>query len=236
MRIRLQRVLLLGMALTAAFGALAATSSNAFADCNTDVANAFVKQREGKPYRMKTRQLSERGIVFMTVDYILPYKMKQTVRSATSAGESQLLLIGPRAWQSNGVSWVQLGDKATKALNQQFGASVLAPPKDKMKYECLGIVELDGRDVTAYQGKQGASDSVKTATVIVRTVYIDPKSGLPVRTTVARDNRPNLAFFKADYSYPDDIVIEPPKDFKPAPAEPDDEQTDAPGQTPAPDK
>jgi len=189
-----------------------------YASCQDDVAKAFAKQRDKSAYRMKTRQFSERGLVFMTVDYLLPYKMHQTVKSATSSDVRQLILVGTKAWVTAGLGWSLISKKDTASLNKQFGASVLNPPKDKLKYECLGQLEIEGRTLIAYQGKQGNSENARTETTVLRTVYIDPETGLPVRTTVARASKPDLAFFKADYSYPDDIVIEPPKDVKPSPA------------------
>ncbi len=213
--------------------AMLASVMPAQADCKQDVADAFAKQRETAAFRMKTRQLSARGIIFMTVDYLLPYKMHQTVRSATGTDKSELILVGTRAWHNSGLGWVQMSDADTLALNKQFGASVIDPPKDKLDYECLGQVDVDGRTLLAYQGKQGGSDSAKTETVILRTIYIDPKTELPVRSIVARASKPDLAFFKADYTYPKDIVIEPPKDAKPAPTS-DGAKEDTPNQSKKP--
>ena len=212
-------------------GSVMATPS--MAGCKEDVAKAFEEQRKKANYRMKTRQISERGLIFLTVDYALPYKMHQIVKSATSSNSSELILIGTRSWQSSGLGWTLMRAEETKALNEQFGAAVLSPPEDKLKYECLGRVDVDGRSLVAYQGKQGSSGNVRTDTAVLRTVYVDPDTGLPVRAEVARATKPDLAFFKADYSYPDDINIEPPKDAKTAPRRPSDGE-EAPQQSTTP--
>ncbi len=197
--------------------AFAISMTPAVADCKKDVAGAFEKQRKTSAFRMKTRMISERGLVNMTVDYLLPYKMHQTVKVATSPANVEIVLIGTQAWSSVGLGWTKLGAMETEQIVSQMRSSVIDPPKDPLKYDCLGTVDLEGREVLGYQGKQGRSDNVATTTVVLRTVYVDPKSGLPVRSTVARASKPDLAFFKADYSYPTDISIVAPKNAKPAP-------------------
>ena len=44
----------------------------------------------------------------------------------------------------------------------------------------------------------------------LRMFYVDPKTGLPMRSVFARANKLDKPIFKAIYSYPADIKIEPP--------------------------
>ena len=43
-------------------------------------------------------------------------------------------------------------------------------------------------------------------------IYLDPKTGLPARSILARAGFLDKPIFKEVYTYPDNIVIEAPKD------------------------
>ena len=45
----------------------------------------------------------------------------------------------------------------------------------------------------------------------VRIIYVDPTTGLPLRSVFARANKMEKPIFEATYSYPVDIKVEPPK-------------------------
>ena len=63
---------------TAAFALSAlALCPAASADCTKEVADAVLKQSQQKSFRMESNVISEQGPLKMTVDYILPDRMRQ---------------------------------------------------------------------------------------------------------------------------------------------------------------
>ena len=52
----------------------------------------------------------------------------------------------------------------------------------------------------------------------VRVIYVDPTTGLPMRSIFARADKLDKPIFEATYSYPADIKIDIPKGPGPGPA------------------
>ena len=72
----------------------------------------------------------------------------------------------------------------------------------------------------AYQGENEDPEEKKDAAAKnqpkapdrpVRIIYVDPTTGLPLRSVFARANKMDKPIFEATYSYPVDIKVEPPK-------------------------
>ena len=67
----------------------------AFADdCTKDVLEAIAKQRTSKAFRVAMTQATAEGPVEMTVDYMPPDRMLQTVIGDHMPGEQQTMLVG----------------------------------------------------------------------------------------------------------------------------------------------
>lgn len=195
------------LAATAVLSAALALPATAAEDCSKVVADAYAKQRLVSAMRQKTRMITERGPVDMTVDYLLPDSMHQRVKALIDPAATETILIGPRAWVSNGAGWQVLPLEQASELAEQVRANLIEEPKQLNRYECAGKVEIDGRTLTAYravQEKTGAADATLGMT------YVDPVTGLPVRTVMSPADKPDRPFFKQDITYPQDIKIEPP--------------------------
>lgn len=184
-------------------GQLPATAT---ADCKQEVADAFDKQRKSSAFRTVARMLSERGPVKMTVDYVLPDRMHQTVKAAIDPAATETILIGKRAWVSSGQGWQELPLEDTVAVVEAF-KSVMKADKEQPIFDCLGYVTLDSRKLLAYEAMKDKSAPAGQPT---RMVYVDPITGLPVRSIVAVKDKEDRPFFQQDYSYPQDLKIEPP--------------------------
>ncbi len=87
-------------------------------------------------------------------------------------------------------------------------------------FECLGKQQVAGKDLLAYQGENEDPEEKKDAAAKnqpkapdrpVRIIYVDPTTGLPLRSVFARANKMDKPIFEATYSYPVDIKVEPPK-------------------------
>lgn len=189
--------------------AMMAASVSAFADCKQDVADAFDKQRKSSAFRLETSMINERGPIKMTVDYVLPDRMHQTVKAVIDPVATETILVGKRAWVSKGQGWQQLPTEDALQVVEAMQQSVIKGEGEQPKFECLGSVTLDGRKLQAYEAM---NDKTAPPDQPVRMVYVDPVTGLPVRSIVAQKDKLDRPFFRQDYSYPLDIKIEPPEE------------------------
>lgn len=184
--------------------------ATAHADCNAEVNAAFEKQRKSGSFRMASTLVNERGLVQMTVEYVLPNKLHQVSKTLTDPNASEIILIGNQAWSSNGEGWKVMPDELAEQLRDQMQQTVVDPPKDPLHYTCGLDAELNGRPMKLYEGTERDKKGNKAEGLPVRRLYIDAESGLPVRNEVAPVGKPDRPFFTANYTYPEAITIEPP--------------------------
>lgn len=189
-----------------------ATCGSAFADCKQDVADAFEKQRKLSAFRLETRMINERGPVKMTVDYVLPDRMHQTVKAVIDPAATETILIGKQAWVSKGQGWQQLPAEGALQVAEAMQQSVVKGEEEQPKFDCLGYVNVDGKKLQAYEAME---DKAAPPNQPVRMIYIDPITGLPVRSIVAQKNKLDRPFFRQDYTYSLDIKVEPPETTQP---------------------
>src|SRR5512137_1745040 len=107
---------------------LAATTMPAFhapalaADCTADVVAAFQKQRTSKAFRVSLTQPTAEGDVAMTVDYLPPDRMLQTVKSPAMPGDQQTMLVGNRAFAGSDGAFEELLPQFTQSIISEFNA------------------------------------------------------------------------------------------------------------------
>jgi hypothetical protein len=204
---------------------LLAASSSAFADCKDEVMASLAKQRKVVAFRMQTDMVSEAGPVKMTVDYMPPDKMRQTTKVAINPVPIETVLVGPKAWTKDGEAWVPLSDGITKELSSQLDEVLGDETGTLGTVACLGSTAIDGTELIAYRiesdaqtGPKDMSPDAKEKARLaladearpLRMFYVDPQTGLPMRSVFARANKLDKPIFKAAYSYPTDIKIEAP--------------------------
>lgn len=208
------RRMLLAIAVTIA----AVTAAKA--DCKDEVAAALERQRKSSGFRMQTQMITEEGKVDMTVDYVLPDRMRQVIKSQKDPLPIETVLIGDRAWsRREGDPWTMVNPQLTSALAKQMDETVGDVVGELGDFECLGKKDVDGKSMLAYQGENesgpknlspGAKDKPKLPDRPVRVIYVDTITGLPIRSIFARANLLDKPIFEATYSYPADIKIEVP--------------------------
>ena len=77
------------------------------------------------------------------------------------------------------------------------------------EFQCLDKATVVGVEYLAYRSVEaGQAQSSAPAHPVHRTVYVDPKTGLPAVNLVAEDTPGAVPVFKGVYSYPTDLVIE----------------------------
>lgn len=197
----------------------AAMGSTAYADCTEEVANALKRQRETSGFRMETSMIAPEGKVHMTVDYVLPDRMRQVISSQADPDPIETVLVGNLAWsRRKGDKWTPVNPQLTNALQEQMEANLGDEAARVGDYECLGKLDVDGKKLLAYQGEneQGGPKNLrpenkpKLPDRPVRVIYVDPTTGLPMRSVFARANMLEKPIFEATYSYPADLKIESP--------------------------
>jgi len=204
------------MAVAACF----AMSAAAYADCKSDIAAALAKQRNLSSFRMDSVMLTSEGRIHMVVDYLLPDRMRQMIGHVGDPKPVETVLIGKKAWSRKDGDWKPMSPQTTSALVDQLRQTISDDAERRLPgFECLGKVTVDGRDLLAYQGenedpnakKSQAKDKPKLPDRPVRVIYVDPTTGLPVRSVFGRANRLDTPIFEAKYTYPVDIEIKLPQ-------------------------
>lgn len=194
-----------------AFAPLALSTGAVADDCTKDVLAAFEKQRSSKAFRMAWTQATAEGSAEMTVDYIPPGKMLQTVKSAAMAGVQQTILVGDRAFAGSDGSFEELLPQFTQSIYAEVKSAVGGPPPNIGAFECVGTTSFDGKDLLAYRtADKDAKAGAAAGDALARTIYVDPAAGLPAYNVVAAASGKGEPVMKVTYSYPTDIVIEAP--------------------------
>lgn len=206
MRIRAVSVLAAGLA-----AAMAASPVSA-ADCSGDVVNAFQKQRTSKAFRVSMSQPTAEGNVEMTVDYMPPDRMLQTVKSPAMPGAQQTMLVGNRAFAGSDGAFEELLPQFTQSIISEFNAAMGSTGKDVGSFECMGKAQYEGKEFLAYRALDKAAPAgTPPDKMLARTIYVDPQNGLPAYNVIATVSGTDPAVIKAAYSYPTDVVIEAPE-------------------------
>jgi hypothetical protein len=234
--------------LLTAFSILVAAGSASHAACKDEVATALERQRKTSGFSMKTKMLSEQGLVDMTVEYVLPNRMRQVITSTAEPKPVETIIIGRDGWsRMEGEDWrplhPQIADAMAAQMQETLGDNQEATTLGD--FECLGKQTVGDKQYLAYLGENNdqppgdgnqpkmkpaaKSDAPKSPGRPVRVIYVDPTTGLPARSIFARANMLEKPIFEAVYAYPADIKIETPKfpgapADKPADAKPDDKK------------
>ncbi|MFT3730900.1 MAG: hypothetical protein QM780_05645 [Hyphomicrobium sp.] len=195
------------------FAALAlAAASPAFAagaDCSADVLAAIRKQLEQKAFRVEFAQPTAEGEAYMKIDYMPPFKMLQTVTSPAMPGEQQTMLVNDRAFSGSGGSFEELQPQFTQSIVAEV-SNALARPSKLEGYECLGTVKYENQDLLGYRFEDKSHPQADPSKIIARTIYVDPKTGLPAYNVVASLADGAKPLREVKYSYPTDIDIVAP--------------------------
>lgn len=214
-----------------AFSLMIAAGSAAHAACKDEVASALERQRHTSGFRMKTKMLSEQGIVDMTVDYVLPNRMRQVITSTAEPKPVETVIIGRDGWsRMDGEPWRPLHPQVADAMAAQMQETLGENQEGATlgEFECLGKQPVGDQQFLAYQGENveegpknlspGVAEKPKLPDRPVRVIFVDPTTGLPVRSIYARANMLDKPIFEANYAYPADIKIDTPQ-FPGAPVE-----------------
>ncbi|WP_045836153.1 hypothetical protein [Hyphomicrobium sp. 99] len=197
-------------ALCLAILSLAVAAPAFAADCTNDVLAAFAKQRASKAFRVEFSQPTVEGEVHMTIDYMPPNRMLQTVTSPAMPGEQQTMLVGDRAFAGTSGAFEELLPQFTQSIVAEANQAMFAQPNGLGNFECLGPAKLDGQDFVAYRTADKAPANADHAKAMARTIYVDPVTGLPAFNIVANLTEGAKPLLKVKYSYPTDIDIVAP--------------------------
>lgn len=180
--------------------------------CSNEVADAFAAQRDKGVFTMKTRMIDQRGVVFMTGSYELPLKMRQSVKTLASPDAVETILIAGRGWTRTGEggAWERLNDEQAGQLADEFQGTVVDPDRDPLFYSCKDDIAADGKTLRVYEGVQLTPLGKVEPTSPLRIVHVDDETGLPLMSALAPQEKPEQAYFKATYTYPEKLEISAP--------------------------
>jgi hypothetical protein len=189
------------------------------ADCKSEVDQAFSKLRGGKGFRLETRIVNEQqGALTMTVDYLLPDRMHQSVKLGDSPQKMETIAIGEKVWSNQGQGWSEVPKNFAEVISKQLKETVAEPSKSKIDYECLGEKTFEGKPYLAYKAnlpaaaeEQAKGDAAKASPEQpnVQTLYVDKETGLPARNVVTKGES-ETRLFDGTFSTPADIAIKEP--------------------------
>jgi len=151
-------------------------------------------------------------------------KYETTKNTEVDGPLTETIAIGGKAWRKTSGNWEELQPEIAKSTIPRTKQAYFELPKEAGEFSCLGTVSYEGRSGTGYQSApykapealyEGMGDDMKKARselIRINEIYIDPKTGLPAVNDVQEGLRPGHTYlvFHAYYSYPKDLVIEPP--------------------------
>lgn len=179
-------------------------------DCSKDVLAAVEKQRTSKAFRVAMTQGTAEGPVDMTVDYMPPDRMLQTVTGKHMPGAQQTMLVGNRAFAGSEGAFEELEPHLVQSVVAEV-SNAIGKPTSVGQFECAGKQTFEGKELLAYRAvDKDAKPGTNPDEVLARTIYVDPASGLPAFNVVAAVSGKGEPALKVTYSYPTDIVIEAP--------------------------
>lgn len=199
---------------SAAIALLIVGTGAALADCKEDVDGAFEKLRHSTSFRMRTTIVNEQGSLSMTVDYVLPDRMHQRIMTTGAEGVLELIVVGTKAWSTNGRGWAELPPEYAERVSTELKTTVAEAPTQKTRFICLGDKELEGKTYAAYRAwipVTPDADMTRDGPRNVQTVYIDKVTGLPERNIVTADKFDDKRLFDGTFSFPPAITIDPPE-------------------------
>jgi hypothetical protein len=130
--------------------------------CRDEVSAALKKLRATSWFRMNTTMITETGPVAMEIDYVLPDRMHQKVTQKLANTSSEIILVGDKAWGSDGKGWAPLSGELTSQLKAQLYENVIEEQKDVGNYACKGRAQFEGRDALSYKLEdEPAKDSTR---------------------------------------------------------------------------
>jgi hypothetical protein len=189
--------------------------------CQAEAVAAVDKQKDAGQYRMEADMITDAGPVKLKEEYILPSRMRQIVKVATEPQAIEVVVIDSKAWRNAGEGWEPLPPEEVKQLiESRLNTAANSEPETFGRWDCMGKQTVDGREVTAYQGKDDKPKDVSPGgptmpeNEAIRIMYVDPATGLPERGIFARKTQLDKPIFKEVYSYPTDLKIEAPAEVK----------------------
>ncbi len=190
--------------------ALAAAAGPAWADeaCRKAVEEAFTKQRQSKAFRSEVTNPAADDGAKQVFEYVPPLLMHRIVTTPTLPEPMESIGFGNRAWIAESSGWMEMQPHFAESHKQHLMDLFGQPVSIKADYTCLGTVALDGKEMTAYRTlPEIGSDGI----AVVRTVYVDAKTGLPEANIVGDEKGEKPALVREIYSYPEDLKIEVPE-------------------------
>jgi hypothetical protein len=188
--------------------------------CQAEAVAAVDKQRKVGKFRMDADMITDAGPVKLQEEYLLPDRFRQSVTLATDPKPVETVIIESKGWRNTGEGWEPLApDEVKQLIESRLNTAANSEPETFGRWDCLGKQTVEGREVTAYEGKEEKPKDVSPGGPTMpeneakRIMYVSA-DGLPERGVLARKDKLDKPIFKEVYTYPADIKIEAPAEVK----------------------
>jgi len=183
-----------------------AQAMDATKECGKEVMAAFDKQRTGKGWKADIISKTASGVQTQTFTYVPPSSMYRKVE-APGNQSVETIAIGTYAWFDEGNGWYEMQPQFATIVTKHL-RSVFAPEKkEPPAYICLGEVTYEGKTYKGYHTPPGTDGDT---TGLTRTIYIDPKNGLPAFNLISKVGQEADPNTRQAYSQPDNLKVEAP--------------------------
>jgi len=205
------------------------------ASCRDQVAAAFERLRISmRPYRKETTiVVSPQQTFHQVAEFLPPDRLREiTNNGAPGYGTSEVIRIGPRAW-SNERGWREWEPGLAQEIYGEAMDFLSLPDRAvpaNLAFECLERVVFKGavyigyraqlpKAIVSFRQSDAAWSEQELQQVLSelqrmpqerRTVFLELQNALPAFDLVAPDNQLDNARSRIQYTYPDEIRIEPP--------------------------
>jgi hypothetical protein len=198
----------------------------AFADCKGDVEAAFAKQQQQPAYRIVSEMPGEAGKTTVTIDYVRPDKMHQTVVAPGQPAPLETIAIARWAWANQGGGFEELQPQFAQAVTASVRQALSEPVQSAVNFACLGEVAFEGGKYLGYRGSEtngeappdrGVAANPGAKAALERIIYVDTGSGLPAFNIIVSAGQDSEPVVRNAFSYGGNIVVEAPVGAAPAP-------------------
>jgi hypothetical protein len=206
-------------------------------NCRDRVVASYERLKtSGRPYRKETVVVHERQTFHEITEFLPPDRMRKITDYGVRGYEtSEMIRVGPRAWSNEGGRWRGWEPGLAEEIYGDSMDFSLLPDRIVTRapdFECLGRIDYRGKRYIGYRvrahGIVVVIDSSSTEPLSEekqqellakaqrmpperRTVLVDWPSMLPAFDLTAPENQLDKPRMIEQYTYPDDIKIEPPR-------------------------
>ncbi|MCH9764982.1 MAG: hypothetical protein K0U34_03185 [Alphaproteobacteria bacterium] len=187
-------------------GVPVASATEATKACGAEVEAAFEKQRKSKGWQEKVVSKTVAGVQTQTFTYVPPASMHRKIE-APGNQVLETIGIGKHAWFDEGNGWYEMQPQFGRMVTQHLRTVFVPEKKEAPEFICLGDVSYEGNTYKGYRTPPAKAGDTEG---LVRTIYVDPKTGLLAFNLISKVGEESSPNVHQVYTYADNLKVEPP--------------------------